>query len=122
MTVNPKLAQKAIADLARVFRQSLSSSEGSFSTIEEECDNIKAFLEIGQLRFGERLQFQINISPDCRTHKIPTLLIQPLVENSIKHGIEPSEKKCTIKVSITNKSKGLEIIVSDDGVGWKRKT
>jgi len=86
--------------------------------LEEELENLDSYVQLQQLRFEDRLKVLIE-SPDdaIKQIKIPSLTLQIIIENAIKHGIEPKEGKCNIGVRIRGDSKLLEIEIKDDGVG-----
>ena len=96
-----------------------SSKEGHHTTLERELEIIRAYVEIEQVRFGNRLhvQFQIDLSIDKVNVEVPALLIQPLVENAIRHGIFEKEGTGCVIVHIYRNHSMLEIHVIDDGVG-----
>jgi CheY-like chemotaxis protein/anti-sigma regulatory factor (Ser/Thr protein kinase) len=96
-----------------------SGNEGYLATLEEELEIIKAYVEIEQARYGSRLSVVFNIDECIDTAKVavPSLLIQPLVENAIRHGIFEKEGNGCVKVQIAKKENFLQIQIVDDGVG-----
>ncbi len=102
--------------LARIFRYSIS--KGSvFVSLQEEVLHVKNYVYIQQLRLGDRLKVEYNIDDYLYKFEIIKLILQPLVENAILHGIEDSGKRCIIKISAVLHKKSLIIEVEDDGVG-----
>jgi len=85
----PDRALETLLRLTALLRGVLRRSEGEFATLGEEIDLIESYLEIEQARFEERLRVMIDVPPALRSIRLPALLIQPLVENAIKHGISP---------------------------------
>src|SRR5205085_7326801 len=85
----PDRALETLLRLTALLRGVLRRSEGEFATLGEEIDLIESYLEIEQARFEERLRVMIDVPPALRGIRLPALLIQPLVENAIKHGISP---------------------------------
>jgi len=85
---NPKLAEQAVENLAQVFRASLSDIKKQIS-LQEEISICKSYLKIEALRLGERLKVDWQIDSDVEKDMIPPLLLQPLIENAVTHGIEP---------------------------------
>ena len=83
---NPKAAETTIEKLSELFRYTLKDADKSTVTIGEELEIVRTYLEIEKVRFGDRLQYTINYDGSVLDLQIPALLIQPLVENSIKHG------------------------------------
>ena len=105
--------------LASYFRYSISSLNHTVS-LDEELHNIQEYFKIQRYRFGRRLQFQINWSEEWNTDEklyIPKMILQPLVENAIFHGIEPKEEPGTVTILIDRTERTLYLCVSDDGVG-----
>ncbi len=104
---NPDKAEEAILDLAELFRSTLTKT--SYIALQEEIDIIDRYLHIEQLRLGDRLQVKKKISAKAHEVAIPALLIQPLVENAVYHGIEPLATGGVI--SITAHCDGNKLIV-----------
>jgi two-component system LytT family sensor kinase len=86
----PDRAMGTLLRLTSLLRGVLRRTTNEFSTLGDELDLIEAYLEIEQARFEERLRVTIDVAPALRTLSIPSLLVQPLVENAVKHGIAPS--------------------------------
>ena len=110
--------ERAILNLSRVFRYALESTQHERVPLEAEIDAISAYLEIEAERFDDRLRFDINVPDEVRQVRIPPMLLQPLVENAIQHGL--SEKVCGGLVRITAKRENghVRLTVQDDGVGF----
>lgn len=104
---------KALAD---IFRYNISK-KGSIVTLKEELDNVNAYMKIQKIRFRDRFSIMVEMDENVEMLKIPKLLVQPLVENSIKHGLEPKRGAGLIKIRIFRTEDSLFIIVEDDGVG-----
>jgi two-component system sensor histidine kinase YesM len=102
--------------LSSFFRISLNKGR-EFITIEKELEHVKSYLAIQQYRYSDILNYKLNC--DERLHKLclPKILIQPLVENAIYHGIKPNLKGGNILINIFKKNDSLNIVVEDDGVG-----
>ena len=95
---DPARAETILEDLSDLFRHALMEP-GNSVTLAEEVDLARRYLQIEQVRFGERLQVEWAIEPQAAAARVPPLLLQPLVENAIKHGVEPSEAGAQVKVS-----------------------
>ncbi|GAB5539845.1 MAG: histidine kinase [Salibacteraceae bacterium] len=117
MDVDVQKAQEVTARLGDLLRGILERDDRIFVRVEEELHYVKTYLEIEKVRFEDRLQVDINVDDQLLHTKVPMLLIQPLVENAIKHGIAPISKPCKIKVSVTSDGDMMQISVSDDGAG-----
>lgn len=105
----------AFFSLARLLRYVLSKQHST--TIGQEQDFLEDYLKLQQLRFGERLSYQLDCPEALRSVQIPRLLLQPLVENAVIHGIEPSEHPCLCRVAVFRQDEWLHILVEDNGVG-----
>ena len=116
----PEKAFDTLMKLTRLLRGSLRSS-GEFSTLGEEIDLIKSYLEIEKARFEERLEIEIDVPYDLENLRLPALILQPLVENAVKHGI--SKKKNGGKICISanwennDNQMFLKLRVADSGGG-----
>jgi two-component system, LytTR family, sensor histidine kinase AlgZ len=97
---DPKRAEAVLEDLSEVFRHALASSQHAVS-LGDELDVAQRYLAIEQVRFGERMKLEWSIDHGASHAKVPPLVLQPLVENAVKHGVEASPQVCTIKVSTT---------------------
>jgi two-component system sensor histidine kinase AlgZ len=87
--VDPEKAEAVLEDLAELFRVALADVGVSVS-LDEEIDLARRYLAIEQVRFGERMRVHWHIDPRIRSARVPALMLQPLVENAVRHGIEPS--------------------------------
>lgn len=110
----PDKAEKMVLSLSDLFRYSLNTQGKSYTTVAEEITMVKTYLEIEKTRFEEQLQYTITISPDCEKYLIPLFLIQPLVENAIKHGTSKVEKGI-LEISVSKQNNSLQIMVADNG-------
>lgn len=110
--------------LATFFRYTISNVE-HLVTLEDELKNIENYYIIQQYRFGERLNLSIEIDPEDELevikYKLPKLTLQPIVENSIYHGIEKKIGKGMLRIKIETTPKRLIITVSDNGLGMERE-
>ncbi len=114
---DPTLAESMTLRLARIFRYVLTQTEKSFSPLHEEIDFLRAYLDIEQMRFGERLQVRFDVAEAVADQPIPPLILQPLVENAIKHGFSPKLGPCQLIVRCIAQQEELALTVEDDGVG-----
>lgn len=113
---SPEKARSLLQDLSSYLRKSLDASKG-FIPLSEELDQIRCYLAIEQARFGERVRVNFDVEEGCESWPIPPLIIQPLVENSVRHGILTREDGGEISVQIRRKEEHLHVEVRDDGVG-----
>jgi sensor histidine kinase YesM len=117
-TIAPEKVEDTILKLAELFRSTIKEND-TFSSIGEEIRLIKNYLDLEKIRFGERLNYTIKVEDELSTFKIPHLLIQPLVENAIKHGIEPQPEGGSVCISVQKSAGQNIIVVKDNGVGFK---
>ena len=116
----PKELEKTremIATLADMFRYQLQASQTDYVTIRDEINFVKQYLELEKARFEDRLQIQIDIPIDILEHQIPPMIIQPLVENAVKHGISSLLEGGTILIEIKKVNNQLRCTIADTGVG-----
>ena len=110
--VQPRQAEAVLEDLSQLFRVALAES-GSAVTLDEEIDLAQRYLAIEQLRFGQRLQVVWDLDPAAASAPLPPLVLQPLVENAVRHGIEPSINGGRIEVR-TRRLRGMaEVLVTN---------
>lgn len=108
---DPELAERVIEDLAELFRASLA--EPTLIPLEREVTLCRRYLEIEQLRLGNRLTVEWQIQLQSDDIKIPSLMLQPLIENAIFHGIEPMPKGGTVTIKISQAKNQLMIAISN---------
>ena len=114
--INPEQARSMVTRLARIMRQRLRNQE-HFAPLREELNFIEDYLSIEVMRFGDKLRFLKHIDPLASDMLVPSMLLQPLVENSIKHGISGKIDGGTITLRAKRTNDRLVIEVEDDGVG-----
>ncbi|WP_444684728.1 cache domain-containing sensor histidine kinase [Alkalicoccus luteus] len=114
---------EVIISLSDLFRYTISETDDDLVTLEEELQHAERYLQIMQLRFEDRLSWRVEIDPLYREQRIPKLLIQPLIENALLHGIETCRGGGTVTVTASQaKVEGyLEISVADDGCGMSKE-
>jgi len=114
---DPRLAESTLMTLSDLLRLALSQSERQEGPLREELNFVSRYLEIQQTRFGDKLRIENDIAPATLDCLVPTLLLQPLVENAIRHGIEPAENGGLLRISARQQNGNLILNVEDDGVG-----
>jgi two-component system LytT family sensor kinase len=110
-------AVNLIARLSGLLRMSLDNTRVQEVTVRQEMDFLERYLEIQKARFSDRLRVGIAIAPEAMEIRIPNLLLQPLVENAILHGIAPKAGPGCVEVSGSVKEGRLHLEVRDDGPG-----
>ncbi|MCM3778182.1 sensor histidine kinase [Microbacterium hydrocarbonoxydans] len=113
---DPVRARDLVLEFADFTRYSFRR-QGEFTTLAEELDSIRSFLELERARFGERLRITLQIAPETLSTVIPFLSVQPLVENAVRHGVEPGEGGGEIRIVSRDDGTHTEVTVEDDGVG-----
>jgi two-component sensor histidine kinase len=115
--VNPRAADEMLGDLSELLRRSLDSMEEQEIPLAQELEFIGAYLSIEQKRFGERLRVEQSVPDELMKALVPALILQPLVENAIRHGIEPRRGPGLISIEAKQEDKHLHLIVRDNGRG-----
>jgi CHASE1-domain containing sensor protein len=114
----PKSAKDMLQHLTRSLRLSLERSREDVSTLEQEADMLRDYLNIFKMRLGPRLDFTIAIPDELLSVSFPPMLLQPLVENAIKHGIEPKVEGGHVAITAEKSDGLLRLSVSDTGLGF----
>jgi len=115
---DPKLAGQLLDALIRYLRSSLARTRAEGGTLGDEMNLLTAFLDVLKIRMGERLVYAFEVAPELLTAAFPPMLMQPLVENAIRHGLEPKVGGGRITVLARRHGDRLQISVSDDGLGF----
>lgn len=113
---DPDLARDLLLEFADFTRYALRHS-GTFTTLAEELRNVERYLMLEQARFGDRLQLSLLITPEVLPVTVPYLVIQPLVENAVQHGMSNLAGTHTISITAGDLGSEAEIVVEDDGAG-----
>jgi LytS/YehU family sensor histidine kinase len=114
----PDKGKAMLLDLTNYLRTSLSRTLPEKTTLSQEISMIKAYLDIQKIRMDERLSYKIDVPNDLMQHSFPPMLLQPLVENAIKHGLEPKVEGGEIVIRATQENNLLKIEVADTGLGF----
>jgi LytS/YehU family sensor histidine kinase len=114
---NPKLTRLMIEHLGDLLRMSLETKDRQEVPLNEEIAFLEHYLAIQRIRFGTQLQVRVEVDAAVRFALTPALVLQPLVENAIRHGISRRASGGTVTVTAAAKGEKLEIRVADDGLG-----
>jgi two-component system, LytTR family, sensor kinase len=114
-------ARRLITNLSDIFRYALDTHSEEMVQLADEIEFIENYIRIQQVRFGDRLRFVKQIDPSCLNFEIPPMILQPLVENSVKYGIGPKEDGGTISLIVLRSNDVIVFEVRDDGLGTKAK-
>ncbi|MEN2259187.1 histidine kinase [Paraclostridium benzoelyticum] len=109
-----------IYNLSNLLRYGLKKSD-KIITLEEELDYIKSYLELQKIRFSERLNYEVDINEQFKNIKIPFMIVQTFVENSVIHGLEDKEDGGYVKVFVEREENYIVIKVEDNGIGIERE-
>ncbi|MBM7623838.1 sensor histidine kinase [Sporohalobacter salinus] len=112
----PQQARNLLIKLSQFFRQTLKSGKEIIS-LAEELEHIKNYIAIEKARFGEQLEVEIDISDELLEVQLPNFILQPLVENAVRHGVSPQPNGGKIEIIAQDKSQEVEIVIKDNGVG-----
>ncbi len=115
----PDTAQNMLDHFITYLRQSLAASRKGEGTLGQEVDLLRNFLEILRLRMGARLNYSLDVPQGLLNQPLAPMLLQPLVENAIRHGLEPKAEGGTLRVAARTEGSQLIIDVSDDGLGFE---
>jgi len=114
---HPGTASLILEKLNSYLRTSLRRTRQATSTLGEELELVETLLAIAAARLGPRLEYTVSAPEELRSHPLPPLLLQPLVENAILHGVEPAVSGGRIQVDVRKANDSLELDVTDTGVG-----
>jgi signal transduction histidine kinase len=118
--VDPDLACSVTQQLADLYREILTNSKQNFSNLGSEISILKKYIQIQKIRFGDRIRFKCDIDPSLDDLSVPSLILQTLVENAIKHGISPRQQGGDIELTVTPVEGSMyEITVSNTGELYK---
>jgi signal transduction histidine kinase len=114
---DPRAAQEALTSFSELLRLALSQSDRQEVFLREDLQFVERYVEIQQTRLGDRFRYEQHVEPAALDCLVPALLLQPLVENALRHGIEPSPRPGTVRVVVTGQNGRLRLSVEDDGIG-----
>lgn len=127
---NPTMAQDMVIKLSSFLRSALDQSKSQMIEFTEELENSMLYLDIEKTRFGERMVFQMEISESCKNARLPNIILQPLLENAIKHGVYENLEPVLIRliadidndflhITITNSFDSETLVRTGNGIGIK---
>ena len=117
LATNPGQAREMIEDLGVLLRQSIECQDNKGITLAQELDLLDHYLSIQKLRFGKRIDVRIEVEPAMLSTLVPSMLLQPLIENAIRHGIEGRVSGGMVAISVRRAGEQLQINIVDDGIG-----
>ena len=113
----PATAATLLDALIRYLRASLARTRAEGGTVDDEIGLLRAYLDVLKIRMGDRLNYVIDVVPGLGTLSLPPMLLQPLVENAITHGLEPKIEGGTVRITVRQEAGLLHLEVADDGCG-----
>jgi two-component system LytT family sensor kinase len=117
IVTDPRKAEAMTVLLAKVFRHVLMHSDQQLTRVAEEMEFLRTYLRIEEVRFGPRLRVKMDVDPAVSEDEIPSLILQPVVENAIKHGLAPKIGDGSLSITAARHGDYLRLAVEDDGVG-----
>jgi sensor histidine kinase YesM len=120
LTEDPAKADEMVQTLADLFRYTFKATHAGDVPLDEELEFVDGYLAVEKARFGDRLRVRWTIEPEARVVRIPGLLLQPLVENAVGHGIAPVPGGGTVRIGARVDDARLIVEVEDDGAGLRR--
>jgi signal transduction histidine kinase len=115
---DPAVADRTIEQLADVFRYALRGAESEWAVLDDELEFVRAYLEVERARFGDRLQVVVDQAESTRGARVPTMIVQTLVENAVKHGVASVRGPALVEVRATGEDGRLHLAVCDNGPGF----
>ncbi len=117
-TIDPGAVPRAASLLARFLRGSLDQHDRVTVPLREELEIVAAYLQVESLRFGDRLEVEEDVDAGVLEARVPPFLVQPLVENAVKHGVQPCPEGGRVRLAARAEGSWLVVTVSDTGVGF----
>jgi LytS/YehU family sensor histidine kinase len=116
----PQRALQVLASIASLLRATLERSEAQETSLGEELELVERYLAIERVRFGERLRVAVDVEPDLRATRLPALLLLPMVENAIRHGLSTRSGAGHVELRARAAGESILIEIRDDGPGFPR--
>jgi two-component system, LytTR family, sensor kinase len=117
---DPVVADRTIEQLADVFRYALRGSESEWALLNDEIEFVRAYLDVERARFGSRLTVDVHLADDVRGARVPTMVVQTLVENAVKHGVAQVRGPALVRIDARRSGDHLVISVADNGPGFQQ--
>jgi len=118
---DPKAADRMISRLSELLRSTLEQADSQETPLKSELEMLNQYVEIMKTRFGDRLGVEYDIQPEALGAFVPNFILQPLVENAIRHGINPRKEGGVVRVSALRQEARLLIRITDNGLGLKEE-
>jgi signal transduction histidine kinase len=118
---DPAVADRTIEQLADVFRYALRGAESEWAVLDDELDFVRAYLDVERARFGDRLRTDVRLETGVRGARLPTMIVQTLVENAVKHGAASVRGPASVVVIARQEAGRLVVSVADNGPGFREE-
>lgn len=115
---NPRAADRMLARLGELLRHSLALRNQHRVPLEQELKLLQCYMDIEHIRFGDQLRFDVSVPQEARNELVPSLVLQPLVENAVKHGLQAAMPDGLVRIEAAIGESVLQIMVVDNGSGW----
>ena len=115
---DPAMAKRMLESFIRFLRASLAATRSSSTTLAAEAELIASYLDVLQIRMGSRLRYSVDVPPDLHAFAVAPMLLQPVVENAIRHGLEPKMDGGSVRFSARRDGADVVIEIADSGVGF----
>jgi two-component sensor histidine kinase len=115
---SPEKAEMMMDNFIAYLRQSLSASRAQEGTVKQEFELLRHYLDLLKIRMGSRLDYQLDIAPGLDSEPLAPMLLQPLVENAIKHGLEPKVEGGQVRVTAAREGDSMLLKITDNGLGF----
>jgi two-component system LytT family sensor kinase len=114
---DPDRARELVLEFSDFTRRAFRAPQGEFTTLADELIYVRQYLQLEQARLGDRLRIRLNVEPEVLNATVPALLVQPLVENAVKHGVETARDGGVVTITVEDQDDECLILVHDDGAG-----
>jgi two-component sensor histidine kinase len=115
ISIDPTKAETTVEKLAGLFRYALDSDGSSTVRLKEELQVVEDYLAIEKVRFGSRMEYSLDTDHQLLDCRVPPLILQPLVENAVKHGVSQREESCRVTIRIRQRDGRVSFVVENDG-------
>ncbi|MBI5814401.1 MAG: histidine kinase [Nitrospinae bacterium] len=115
---DPNTASAMLENFIKYLRSSLARSRDTEVSLKQEVELLRAYLDIQKVRLSGRLEYSIHVDDGLMTFPLPPMLLQPLVENAVKHGVEPKIRGGKIEVTAREENGHVRLTVADNGIGF----
>jgi LytS/YehU family sensor histidine kinase len=119
ITPAPEKAEAMLGNFIAYLRGSLAASRAQQGTFLQEFKLLEHYLDLLKIRMGDRLSYELKLAPNIENAPLAPMLLQPLVENAIRHGLEPKISGGSVRVTALSLGKSIRVRVEDDGLGFK---